>query len=301
MFKFWFSPMVEAGNAAGGGTGTSTPAAPATSQGTSAPAASTPAPGSQSSASPTGTQQPATQQPATTTPQDDLQDGNWKELRTRYETQKAELATLKAQASPQAAAVITHAQGLAKNLGYTDADFAEAFAADPVKTLQILAQEQAEAQQQGQQQGQQQQPDLKKQIEDAVAQRLTPIQEFQNRQTTEVAMTKYNTHLDTTIAADPILKDAPVEVVDMIKDYLGEYFSTQPEILLAMKTKHDFTAVNDTLKFVAGRMHGAFKAWLAKSQPGTGSVQQPAARTGGKFSLDDIIEDPGVLGNQYKA
>lgn len=285
----------EAGSTAGGtGSGPATLAPAASSSAASTPAAGT------SPASATGTTTPpasGTTPPATPAP-DDLADGNWKELRTRYEAQKAEIATLKSQ-STQAAAVTTHAQNLAKTLGYTDQDFAEAFTADPVKTLSILNQE-AAARPASDPNAPPDKGDLTKQIEDAVNAKLTPIQEFQNRQTTEVAMTKYNTTVDGLIKADPILATAPPEIVDIVKDYMEEYFSTQPEILLAMKTKGDFSSVPDTLKFVVGRLHGGFKAWLAKSGPQQATGTGAPAAPNGKFSLDDIINDPSVLGKQYK-
>lgn len=290
-----------AGSGAGGGTGAaSTPSATPSSTSSSASAASTPAASTPAASAPASSSTPATPGAATPTA-DDLQDGNWRELRTRYESQKAQIADLTAR-STAAAAVHTHAQQLSKTLGYTDQDFADAFAADPVKTLQILESEaaakpSASATPQGQQP-----PDLNKQLEDMVNQRLTPIQDFQNRQATEVAMTKYESTMDGLIKADPIISTAPPEVVSLVRDYLGEYFSTQPQILLAMKTKGDYSAVPDAFKLVAGRLHSAFKSWLSKSQGGgsSTSASTAAAPKGARPSLDDIINDPGVLGAQYK-
>jgi hypothetical protein len=189
---------------------------------------------------------------------------------------------------------------MAKDLGYTDADFSEAFTADPVKTLQILAEEHA-ARQSAEPQGQQPQgTDLSKQIQDAIDAKLGPVQAFQNRQATDVAMQKYETTVSDLCKADPILKDAPDEIVSIVKDYLGEYFSTQPAILQAMKQSHDFSAVPEALKFVVGRLHSGFKAWLAKSGGAPPPAASAAARPNGKFTLDQIIDDPGVLGDNYK-
>ena len=289
--------LLEVAGSVAGGSGSGPVSAPASTP-SPTPAEPTPASGAPS-ASPTGT--PDGQQPTTPTqPADDLQDGNWRELRSRYEAQKAEIATLKANSNPAATAAVTKAQTMAKTLGYTDADFNEAFLADPVKTMQILAEESA-----AQAAGNRQQPqnqDLAKQIEDAINAKLTPFQEAQNRQATEAAMVKYEQTLSTLVSADPILKEAPQEVVDVVKDYLGEYFSTQPQILLAMKTKGDFSAMDEAVKFTSGRLHGAFKAWLAKTN-GQPSGNQSAQRPNGaaKLTLDDIINDPGVLGSQYKA
>ena len=300
IFTSFFRPMEIAG-ATSGGSGSGPAPSPSSSTPSPTPA-STPGQGSTSSPSPSGT--PDSQQPTTTTqqPADDLQDGNWRELRSRYDAQKAEISALKANANPAAAAAVTRAQSMAKDLGYTDADFNEAFTKDPVRTMQILAEEAAASQTQ-QQTRQDSQPDLQKQIDDAIAAKLSPFQEAQNRQATEAAMVKYEQNFTQLASADPILKEAPQEVVDVVKDYLGEYFSTQPEILLAMKTKGDFSAMNDAVKFVSGRLHAAFKAWLNKTngtQPGATGNQQTQRSGGGKFTLDDIINDPGVLGAQYK-
>lgn len=299
IFAGWFRLLNTAGTLPGGaGSGPATPAASTAPSPT--PAASTPAVALP--ASTPGTPNPADPNPASQTPtQDDLQDGNWRELRSRYEAQKAEIATLKANSNPAAAAAITQAQSMAKTLGYQDADFMEAFTKDPVRTMQILAEESASRQNQPNPQDGQA-PDLNKQIEDAINAKLSPFQEVQNRQATEAAMVKYEQNFTQFVSSDPILKDAPQEVVDVVKDYLGEYFSTQPQILIAMKTKGDFTAMNEAIKFTSGRLHSAFKSWLAKTNGSpTSSNGSPAPRAPGKLTLDQIINDPGVLGDQYKA
>ena len=308
-------------DAAGSGAGSGTGSGPSSTSAASPTAASTPA-GQTTPASATGTGTSSTQTPTQTQAQDptqqatqtqtqtpatdDLTDGNWRELRSRYEAQKAELATLKTPVNPQVAATITRAQEMAKTLGYQDQDFLEAFAKDPIKTIAILNAEMVERQPQGQGQGQGQGPDgqgpdLNKQIEDLVNAKLSPIQAEHNRQATDVAYQKYEQTVDQLVKADPILKDAPDEIVSIVKDYLGEYFSTQPNILIAMKTKGDFSMVPDAVKFVAGRLHSGFKAWLAKGQGTSTSTTGPAAsRPNGKLTLDQIIDDPSVLGDAYK-
>jgi hypothetical protein len=300
-FALWglLTPM-ESG-AGGAGAGPAPSATPASATSSSVPAASTPAQGSQTPPSPSGTPSDQSTPPGLQQPQaDDLQDGNWRELRQRYEQQKAQIAQLTSQ-STAVAQVASHAQGLAKQLGYTDQDFAEAFSSNPIRTLEILQQEAAD-QQQSQPQSPQT-PDLAQQLEAMVKAKLDPIADFQNRQATEVAMGKYESTLDSTIKADPILSQAPDEIVSIVKDYLGEYFSTQPEILLAMKQKGDFSMVSDSVKFVAGRLHAGFKAWLAKSNGGGPSLGQQSPASGkpnGRPTLDQIIADPGILGSQYK-
>lgn len=294
-FVLWHLLDAAGSGAVGAGTGPAPSAPPSAAP----PAASTPASGSTTPPPPSGTsnEPPPSGQPQTPQP-DDLQDGNWRELRQRYEAQKAQIAQLTSQ-STAVSQIASHAQGLAKQLGYTDQDFAEAFSSNPLRTLEIL---QKEA---GQQQLEQPQPspdDLNSKLEAMVKAKLDPIAEFQNRQATEVAMGKYESTLDTTIKTDPILSQAPDEVVSIVKDYLGEYFSTQPEVLLAMKTKGDFSMVADSVKFVAGRLHSAFKSWLAKSNGQTTVGAQPpvSGKPNGRPTLDQIIADPSILGPQYK-
>lgn len=276
-----------------GGAGSGPAPAPSPTPAAPTPAVAPPAstPGTPAPESTPGTPQ--------TPAQDDLQDGNWRELRSRYDQQKAEIAALKANSNPAAAAAVTRAQSMARDLGYQDADFTEAFTKDPVRTMQILAEEAQAKAASGQQQPQDGSPDLNKQIEEAINAKLSPFQEQQNRANTDAAMVKYEQNFTQLAAADPILKEAPPEVIELVKDYLGEYFSTQPGILVAMKTKGDFTAMNDAMKFVSGRLHSAFKSWLNKT--GNTAASSPTAPNGkGKITLDQIINDPGVLGKQYR-
>ena len=239
--------------------------------------------------------------------------GNWKELRTQRDQYRTQAAEHAAQLETWNR-ISTEASQTALELGYTAEDFATAFKQNPTRTLQILAQEQAQRQSQRgqgrQQQGQQDgQPDLEELVRSRVDSATKPVTEFVNQQMTEAAMTKYETSLTENITADPVLKGAPPEVHEIVKDYLGEYFASQPDILLGFKQKGDFTPVKEAVTYIAGRLQTAFTAWLNKNnstggfqgrQQGAGQGQQGVQRPNGKVSLDDIINDPSVLGEQYR-
>lgn len=302
--KLWFRLYAPVDLGAGGGSG-SPPPAP-----TAAPSP-TPAstPGGSPAPSPSATPSPtpaASGSPTTTTPTpaDDFQDGDWRTMRTRYDSQKAEIATLKSQ-SGSYTKVHSQAQGMAKTLGYTDQDFTDAFSTDPVKTLSLLSQEMSERQSTTQApSGQPSSQDLAAQIAAETQRQIAPINSIVNRQVTEAAMTRYNQTVDGLLTANPVLKDAPPEVTSIVKDYLGEYFSTQPSILLAMKEKGDFSMVPDAVTLVANRLHAAFRSWASKTQPPQPGGAPPAnglPSGNKKFSLDDFIERPEVLGDRYKA
>lgn len=228
--------------------------------------------------------------------------GNWKALRDQHNAAKTRVTELEGQVG-SFTKLQTSAQTIATSLGYTVEDFAEAFAADPIKTIALLQQQQAEAaarQGQQQQQGDKSIQDL---VKEAVEAQTKPVSEFVNTRMTETAMAKYESTLGDAIKADAIISTAPAEVQELVKDYLGEYFASQPEVLAAMKTKGDYSAVQPALAYISGRLHTAFTKWLSStngaSQTGAQQTAVQANRSGRRPSLDDIIADPGVLGSQY--
>lgn len=301
--------LLDAAGSGAGGAGGSGAAAPPAAVATQTPPASSAVstPAGQSGTPPTPQ---AGQQQQSQTPPDPIDNGqqNWKALRDTLTNERTRAAGLETQLQTYTT-LRTGASTIATQLGYSEADFQEAFNADPVGTITILRQEQAAARSQGQQgngqQGQQgSQPDLQQQIRDMVKQETAPVTQQVNQQITEAAYTKYETNLAAAITADPVLQNAPPEVHDIVKDYLEEYFASQPQVLLAMKMKGDFSAVPEAVKYISGRLNTAFTKWLAHNntggRPSTGPAATPTRQGGGKLTLDDIINDPGVLGAQYK-
>lgn len=303
---FTFRFMEAAGAATGGGgTGTGTPAQTGTPSGSNT--GGSPAPdggtGTTSTSQPSGS-------PQTGTPgETEIADGNWKQLRTKYDDRGNKITELTPRAEAFAK-IETAASGMATDLGFSAEEFREAFDADPVATVAYLkgeAAKRAATGRQGDGNGQDGQGDIEDRLSELVNDRLKPVTEHVNRQQTEAAMSRYSTELTTAISANSLIKDAPAEVHELVKDYVGEFFASQPGILTAMKTKGDFTAVKETIDFVAGRLQTVFTKWLAQEQAkgGRGAQaggNQGTGNTGTKkgFTLDDIIDNPAVLGDQYK-
>lgn len=288
-------PMDEAGSMAGGGGAGTTPAA------TVSTPASTPGQGSTPTAtSPTATTPDSGQQASTTTTAADpnVNDpayGNWKALRDQRDQVQLQLNQAQAQVQ-QWQAISTEAQTLATRFGYSAEDFQQAFAADPIKTLQILRQQSGN----GQQPTTQQSTDPNT-IQDLIRKEMEPVTSVVNQQITEAAMTKYTTAVADSIKVDPILKDAPAPVHELVKDYIDEYLASQPNIVNAMKFKGDYSSVKDAVTYISGRLHGAFSEWLKtrSASPATTTSTSPAP-TGQRPTLDQIINDPSVLGDAYR-
>lgn len=289
--------------------GGSPPAAASSSATPPASPASTSTP-----ASSTGTPAPAASSAA---PKDDeIQDGNWKQLREGYQKHKDRAAILDSLGidSAELPSVIatftkirTEASTLAKDLGYDDADFKEAFAADPAQTLALLRSEKSKAATAPptQRQPGESPADHAQRIKDEVAAQTKPFTEHINRQMTETALAKIGTEFNT--AYDAALPNTPTEVRELVNDYVSEYLAGQPSILEGMKTKGDYSAVAETVKFVAGRLQGVFSAWVKSEQARAGTrstsrTPSPAAPVNGnrRPTLDEMIENPGLIGEAYK-
>jgi hypothetical protein len=317
MFRLVFLTVLlmdAAGSEAGGGAGSGAGTGSQGSGSTSVTPPSTAGTGSNNQNTPSGTNngtQNTGSQQQTDPNESDPAFGNWKALRDQATGYRTRVSELEGQTQTWTQ-IQTKASTLATTLGYTPEDFQAAFKADPMKTLAVLAQEEATRQgrqgQDGNGRRQEDGQDLDGKIKKMVENATKPANEFVNRQMSEAAMVKYETALTENITADPILKNAPPEVHDIVKEYLGEFFSTQPEVLLGFKMKGDYTPVKEAVTYIAGRLQGAFSAWLKANnqtggfQQGNGTGQQGSqqGRTNAKVTLDQIIDDPSVLGSQYK-
>jgi hypothetical protein len=290
--------------------------------GTGDPGAGGPSGAGGASSTPTSTETPSTGgTPATSTgdgstptaqPTDGIKDGDWRTLRQKYNEAQTKLANYTKLGDDPAkletslktyTGLRTNSWTAAKQLGYQEADFDEAFAADPEKTIQILRQQAAEAQVHGNQPN----PDGKKledTVRDLVAQQTKPFNEHINRQMTEQAMTRYNNEFTSLVASSPILKDAPSDVVDLVRDYLEERLTHDSQRLEGMKLRGDYAFLKDEVTFVANRLQTVFSNWLTKTQGRAGGGNMPGVRPNGvakKPTLDDMINEPSVLGDKYKA
>lgn len=301
----------------GGGSATTTStAAPGTTASTATPAPSTPA-------SQTGTPAPTTPAASTTgTTDPEVQDGNWKQLRDAYGKYKSRAEVLDSLGIPDAdlpgvaknwTTISTKAATMAKALGYEDSDFKTAFEQDPLATLQLLQSETATAAESTRtpaatttetRRPGETQAEFDARIDALVEARTKPFTEHINKQISDQTVAKIGTEL--TAAMDADLPGAPVEIRDIVKDYVEEYLAGQPAILSKMKTSQDFAVVKETVNFVTGRLKSAFAAWVkaettrTSGRPATAATPAAVRPATGRYTLDQMIEDPSLIGEAYK-
>lgn len=298
------------GGAPSGGTPTPTPsAAPGASPtpATPAPQPGTPAPGA-----------PSTPAPAA----DDLQDGNWKQLRENLTAAQSKAALLDSLegvtdadlpvAWKQFTAMRTEATTLGKALGYTDAELKEAIDADPVYALHQLRQAKADADAAARvtQKPGETQVDYEKRIQEEVAKQTKPFTDHINKQLSDAVQTRIGEEI--TKAYDVVLPNTPTEVRELVTDYVEEYIIHNPNLIVAMKARGDYKSVEEAVRVVAGRLQSVFTKWVAHETTRTGgrtSTGSPTAPntvqqgkgTGpnGRVTLDDMIENPELIGAAY--
>lgn len=284
---------------------------------TSAATTASPATTGTTSASSTGTPPPVASS-TTAQPSDSLTDGNWKEMRTRLTTAEQRAALLDQLdgvndadlpiAWKQFTAMKTEGATIGKALGYTDAELKEAFDADPVFALSQLRQAKADADAAARvtQKPGETQINYEKRIQEEVAKQTKPFTDHINKQLSDAIVGKIGEAF--TISYDAALPNTPPEVRDLVKDYVDEYLVANPNLIVAMKARGDYSSIDSAIKVVAGRLTSVFKAWVQAETTRTGG--RPAASTTpgspttpvrhSKYTLDDIIDDPGVLGAQYR-
>lgn len=263
--------------------------------------------------SPTGSTPPASQ-PGNN---GDIEDGNWRQLRTKYEETRARAAVLDKIADRVPAdklesvatrwhGIQTEASTLAKELGYEDADFAEAFEIDPIKVLSTLRAEKetAASRQTNPQKPNETSAQYEARMQQMIAQAVKPFSEHINKQISDQVMAKVDTEFTTHF--DAALPNAPKGIRELVQDYVSEALAHDPNALVAMKANGDFSRVKEVVDFTAGRLKSVFTEWVAAERARatgstrSGSTQTTAATGSSRPTLDDIINDPGVLGPQYK-
>lgn len=201
--------------------------------------------------------------------------------------------------------VYNEAAAIGRELGYPDDEIAEALAEDPIRTIEYLRNQAAEGQQQ---QGDQ---DLQTLIEQGIEQRLGPIQQRENVRMTNEA----NALFERTVhgMAVEAFKAEGIDVANIPQDEMFMLTSATSEIL-----KYDDAALK-SLKYEGktAAIQKAFqeaknyldKYYLARSgrdkarlQPvrGQNGQFQPQQQNGKKPTLDEMIENPGVISDKYR-
>ena len=245
--------------------------------------------------------------------------GGIKQLREAYEAVKAKYEPWdKLGTTPDAVGnwrgtydkLYTQAASIGRNLGYSDTEIAECLVLDPVKTLDFLRDEVARAQQgRGGQAGQGQ--DLADLVAQHVEQAIGPIQQRENIRATNEANSLFErTVHGLTVQA---FKSEGIDAAQIPEDEMFMLTSAVSEIL-----KYDENALKE-LKYEGktGAIQKAFqeartyldKYYVARSgrernrmQPvrgANGQFQQPQNGNGRKPSLDEMINEPGLINAKY--
>lgn len=246
------------------------------------------------------------------------EDGNWKAMRDRLtaaEQKTALLGTLDdfneadlPAAWKQYRTMTTEIATLGRELNYTPEEIKAAMEADPVFALSVLRAEKDKAAPPPPPKPGESQVDYDKRIADEVAKQTKPYTEHINRQISDAVEAKI--HTEFTRVYDSVLPNTPPEVRGLVNDYVEEYLASPAakNQIIAMKARGDYSAVETVVTTVAARLKDVFTKWTAHetSRTGRGTPSTPGAHSptapnaNGRFTLDQIINDPGVLGPQYK-
>lgn len=197
----------------------------------------------------------------------------------------------------------TEVATLGRNLGYPDDEIAEAMAEDPVRTLDFLRNQA----QQGQQ-ANDQQPDLNELVQQHVEQVVGPIQQRENIRITNEAnalfeRTVHQCAVESFKAEGIDVSQIPQDEMFMLTSAVSEILKYDEAALKALKYEGKTAAVQQAFqeartyldKYYLARS-GRDRARVAPARPGQ-PVQQP---NGKKPTLDEMIEDPGVVNAKYR-
>jgi len=197
----------------------------------------------------------------------------------------------------------TESAKLAKQLGYADAEVAEALLADPVATLDFLRRE-AAGQRPARGDGSE---DLSKRIEEAVNQAVEPLNERENARATSEA----NALFERTARqlAVEMFKQEGVPIDQVGEDEMGLLLNAAAEImkydegaLRSLKYEGKTASVQQAFQEAKTMLDKYFVARSGRSakvappaKPGVSANAQ-----GKKPTLDELISDPGLIGDKYK-
>jgi len=190
---------------------------------------------------------------------------------------------------------------IGRDLGYADDEIIEAMAQDPVRCLDFLRNEAQRMQQGGADRGGD--LDLETLVSQHVEQALGPIQQRENVRMTDAANNLFEQTTRSEIAAiykaEGIdVSQIPQDEMFMITSAASEILKYDPEALHALKFEGKTAPIQKAVREAATYLDKYFLARSGRSRqqmqparPGQSPIQ-PGAK---KFSLDDMIENPGVI------
>lgn len=198
---------------------------------------------------------------------------------------------------------------IGRALGYPDDEIIEALQENPVATLDYLRDEMARAQQ-GQQQdrGDAQLQDL---IEQRVQEGIAPIQEWQNQRLTQEANSLFE-RTAYQLAAESFKKEGldianvPQDELFLLTSATSEILKYDEDALRALKYQGSTAAVQKAFTEAQTMLDKYYLARRGRDggAPAQRGAQQQQAQRGpnGQFkkpSLDDLIQDPGIISQKY--
>lgn len=199
------------------------------------------------------------------------------------------------------------AQAIGRELGYPDDEIAEALAEDPIRTIDFLRHQAQTAQQDRAPQGEQ---DLLELVNQRVEQALGPIQQRENVRITDQANQLFESTVrqlavDSFKAEGLDVTQIPADEMDFLMTATSEILKYDQDALKALKYEGKTASIQKAFqdartaldKYYLARS-GREKARLTPPRPG--QPPRPANDGGGrKPTLDEIIDNPGVINQKY--
>jgi hypothetical protein len=243
------------------------------------------------------------------------QDQGLKQLREAYEGVKAkfepyEQLNVKPEQIKQYSGVYqkvyNEASAVGRELGYPDAEIAEALAEDPLRTIEFLRnQVQAAQDQRAQAGGPEQLEDLVRQYVEPV---LGPIQQRENQRMTDSAnqlfeQTTRQLAVESFKAEGIEVGNIPPDEMDFLMTATSEILKYDDQALHSLKYEGKTSSVQKAFqeartaldKYYLARS-GREKAKLTPARPGAPAAPQNGGR---KPTLDEMIENPALVNAKY--
>lgn len=238
---------------------------------------------------------------------------NIRTLRQNYEQQKNSLDSYTRLGRPEEIRgridILGRIEGegarLAEELQFEAQEFREAFNEDPLGTLDFLrkaAQEKAPALQG--------QPDLNRLVKEAVGKELGPIREQENIRRTDAANAVFDQEVHNLAAAE--FKAAGIDIgavdsgeMELITNAVSEIFKYDEEGMTALKMEGKTASIKKAFTEARTMLDKYYLARQKRENSKLGLTGQQrsgqADRKGGKKrpTLDEIIDNPAVLGQKY--
>ena len=235
---------------------------------------------------------------------------NTKQLQEQYEQARKQLDSYSQLGKPEELQGLTaRYQGwhnesvkLGRALGYSEESIQAAFADNPLETLSFLKQQFTQSQ--GAEQNLSDPRQLRSLVERVVNEQTRPVTEHINGQIAERGVATFNQTFDAAFdkAYPPDKHQGFPEVVKkLLKDATTEMMKYDPQALHRLKTEGrtaDIERFFESARAMVMNALIAYSGWEAKrsGMPGPGNVV-PGKK---KFTLDDIIDDPSVIGAKYR-